>query len=59
MRDARARPRAGFQFNVQKWPVVESGHASLLKKAHLDPKSGGHPGGRKVTGGALTSTNDL
>ena len=29
MRDSKARSKTGFQFNVQKWPALESSGASL------------------------------
>ena len=31
-------PKAGFMFNVQKWPVPESGGVSLVKKPPFDTK---------------------
>ena len=58
MRDARAKPKAGFWFNVQKQPVLESGGASLAKKPHLVNKPDIHQGGRKSAGGVSTSTTD-
>ena len=54
MRGARAKPKAGFEFNVQKQPVAVSGGASLAKKPQLDAKSDSHQGRRKSAGGAST-----
>ena len=58
MRGARAKPKTGFWYNVQKWPVPESDGASLTKKLHLDPKPDVCQGGRKSTGGASSITTD-
>ena len=53
---ARAKPKAGFWFNMQEQPVLQYGGASLAKKPHLDTKCNGHQGGRKSAGGVTTST---
>ena len=53
------KAKVGFWFNVQKWPVLEAGVSFLPMKPHLDPKPDGCQGGRKSTGGALTSTSDF
>ena len=58
LQGARARPRAGFRFNVQKQPVMEFDHASLPEKSHLDPVLNACQGGRKSVGGTLTSSTD-
>ena len=58
LRGARIRVNVGFQFNVQKWSVPESGDAFLAKKPCLDPNPNGHQGGRKSVGGACTSSTD-
>ena len=58
MSDVRAKPRARFQFNVQKHPMLESSGVSLPKKSHLDPKPDGCQGCKKSTGGISTSTTD-
>ena len=58
MRSARGKARAVLWFNVQKWPVPESGGASLAKRHHLDPSPHGHQDGRKSVGDALISTNN-
>ena len=54
----RAKPKAGFQFNVLKWSVPESGGASL-EKFHLDTKPDlSEWGGGKLAEGVLTSSTD-
>ena len=58
MRGGRAKLKAGFWFNIKKYPIPESGDASLPKKPNLDPKLDGHHGGRKLAGGASVSTTD-
>ena len=42
-----SKPRAAFQFIVQKWPVPESDGASVPKKPDLVLQPDGHQGGRK------------
>ena len=56
MRGTRAIPKAGFGFNVQKWPVLASGGASLAQKPHFDTRSESHPGVRKSAWGASTNS---
>ena len=46
-RGAKAKPKAGFQFNAEEQSVLVSGGASLPKKPHLDPKPDGHQDDRK------------
>ena len=55
VRDSRARPNAGFKFNVQKWPVQASGGAFKVNKTHFDTKTDNCQGGQKSDGGASTS----
>ena len=55
MRDSRSKPKVGFQFNVWKWPVLESSGGSLPQKSHLDAMPYDDIGGRKSVGGAYTS----
>ena len=38
-RVGRTRPRAGFQFNVQKQPLTGSSGSSVAKKHHSDTRS--------------------
>ena len=56
VRGVRARPKAGFMFNVQKQPVLVSDGASLAKKLHLDTKTESHQGGRKSARSVSTSS---
>ena len=58
MRGARAKPKAGFQFDLQKQPVLESSGASLMKKPHLNREPDGYQGGRKSAGGVSINTTD-
>ena len=46
MKGGRAKPKAGFRFKVQKWPVPESGGASAAKMLYLYTRTGGCQGGR-------------
>ena len=48
---AMAKEKAGFRFNKQEQPVLESGGASLTKKPHCDTKPCSGLGGRKSAGG--------
>ena len=56
MRGARAKPKAEFRFNLDKWSVPESGGASMVKKPPLDIRTDADQGGRKSAGGASTSS---
>ena len=51
VRGGRTRPRVGFQFNVQKQPVVESSRHSLEKKPHSDTRTESHQSDNKSSGG--------
>ena len=53
MRDARGKPKARFQFHVQKWPVPESGGASLVNNHYLDTEPDGHQGGKEDNWGCI------
>ena len=59
MRDARAKPKAGFQFIVKKQPMLESCGACLVKKPHLDTGTESYQGGQKSAGVTSTSSTDL
>ena len=56
MRGGKARPKAGFQFSVQKWPVPEASSGYLAKKPCLDTSTERHQGGKKSSGGASASS---
>ena len=60
MRGGRAKPKAGFRFSVQKWPVLEFGGASLIKRPCLVTRTESCQDGRKSAGvhlpGPLTPT---
>ena len=58
MRAGRTKPKAGFKLNVQKWPVLESGGASVAKKTCFDIKPDSHQGCRKSVGGVSTRSAD-
>ena len=58
MRDARAKPNAAFQVDVQKWPVFETGGASFAKKPHLDTKADWSQGGWQMAGDASPSSTE-
>ena len=53
MRGARAKPKAGFWFNVQKQFVLESSGASLAKKPHLNIGIESHQGWEGVSWGCI------
>ena len=55
----QAKHKAGFRFNVQKWPVPDCDGASLVKKPHFDTMPDICQGGRKSAVGTSTSTADL
>ena len=55
MRGGRARPRAGFWFNVQKWPVAHSNGDPVAKKPHSDPRMESPHSGRKSCGGGASA----
>ena len=58
-RDGRIRPRACFQFNVQKCPVAESSGSSLPKNPCSDTRIESYDSGRKsLSGGAFASFTD-
>ena len=56
MRGTRDNPKAGFQFSVQKQPVLESGDTFLEKKPHLDTKPDSCQSCIKSTESSSTST---
>ena len=58
LRGARAKPKAGLQFNFQKWPVLEFVGAFLAKKSHLDTKPYSHQGDRNAAEGTSASVTD-
>ena len=58
MRGGKARPKAGFQFNVQKQPVPESSWGSLAKNPCLDTSTQILHGGRKSSGGVSVRLTD-
>ena len=49
VRDARARPKAGFQLNVQKHSIIEFGGISFVN-TYLNIKPDSCQGGRKSAG---------
>ena len=53
----KARPRTGFHFTVQKRPVPGSSGASLAKRPHLESGNEAHPGGKKSTGGNVSTSS--
>ena len=54
MRGSRAKPKAGFQLNVEEWSVPESSSASLAKKPCLGTKPESHQSGKNQLGGVST-----
>ena len=58
MRGGKARPKAGFQVNVQKWLVPDSSGGSLGKKPYLDTMTESHQGSSKSSGGASAGFTD-
>ena len=60
-RGGKARPWTGFQFTVQKRPMSGSvpgtSGASLPKQPHLESGNEAGPGGRKSTGGTVSTSS--
>ena len=56
MRGGKARPMAGFHFNVPKRPVPVFSGASLTKRPHLESRTEAHQGDRKSTGGNVSAS---
>ena len=58
IRGARAKPKAGFMFNVWQWPVLVPGGVSFAQKPHWDPRTESHQGGRNSARAASTTFTD-
>ena len=56
-RGGRTRPQAGFHFTVQKRPMPGSSDPSLAKRPHLESGNEAHPGGKKSTGGNVSTSS--
>ena len=56
-RGGKARPRTEFHFTVQKRPVPGFSAASLAKRPHLESGNEACPGGKKSTGGSVSTSS--
>ena len=57
MRVVKARSKTGFNFNVQKRPVPESGRVYLVKRPPLESRTDDHQISRKSTGGSVYASS--
>ena len=57
MGGGKARPRTEFHFNVQKETSARVKWCLFTKRPHLESSTEAHPGGRKSTGGSVSTSS--